>query len=538
MIKRKKKIFAILLAYNAEKTLENFYKEFPKELFDKIILVDDASKDKTFHLAKRLGITSFRNTHNLGYGGNMKRALDIGLKLGGDIFVDIHPDGEYKPSAIPSALKKINEGALLVLGNRFFKFDRPLKSGMYIWKYIPIRILNSIDSLFLGLKIKDFHQGFRVYTRELLKTINFKANSSGYLFSFEIIAQAAFAKLPIAQVPVETLYTGKKRGATLKKSVGYSLGTFKVIFLFLLAKVGFISKMFDNPKTIIFCPNCQENTLSTTHETSNNEFIISYCERCLTGITFPFPRSLSKYYHRNYWKTSGLFGKIKDFLFEFFQRRRAKWVNEYLHEGNILDVGSGEGKFGKRVADIFNVVNIDFPGSKIKNPDVKKVDFLKFKTKNKFDGIVFWESLEHTKNPQMYLENASRLIKKNGLVFIEYPRFNSIESNLFGKHWFHLDVPRHLFHLTDKGLNILLKRAGLFSVKHFRVSAFEYTIWGFAASILDIFGIKPTDKLKKYHNLAIIFSIIPIIMLSFIFEVVFLIFKQSPIGLVVARKKS
>jgi glycosyltransferase involved in cell wall biosynthesis len=247
-MKKRKKIFAIFLAYNAEKTLEKFYKDFPKKIFDKIILVDDASKDRTFEIAKKLGITSYKNNHNLGYGGNMKRALRIGLNLGGNIFVDIHPDGEYKPSSIPLALKKVDEGALLVLGNRFFKKDKPLKNGMYIWKYIPLRILNSFDSLFLNLKVNDFHQGFRVYTSELLNTINFENNSSDFLFSFEIIAQAAFAKLPVAQVPVETYYTGKKRGATLSKSIMYTLGTFKTLFQFLLAKIGIKSIIFRKSK--------------------------------------------------------------------------------------------------------------------------------------------------------------------------------------------------------------------------------------------------------------------------------------------------
>jgi glycosyltransferase involved in cell wall biosynthesis len=244
IMKKGKKIFAIFVAYNAEKTLEKFYKRFPKKLFDKTILVDDASSDRTFAIAKKLGILSYRNRRNLGYGGNLKRALNIGLRLGGDVFVDIHPDGEYKPSAIPLALKKINQGALLVLGNRFFKSDKPLKSGMYIWKYIPIRILNSFDSLFLNLKIKDFHQGFRVYTRKLLNTVNFRANSPGFLFSFEIIAQAAFAKLPVAQVPVETYYTGRKRGATLKKSIIYTIGTFKTLFQFFMAKAGVPQEIF------------------------------------------------------------------------------------------------------------------------------------------------------------------------------------------------------------------------------------------------------------------------------------------------------
>ncbi len=244
---KKRKVFAIFVAYNAEKTLTDFYKDFPKKIFDKIILVDDASKDKTFAIAKKLGITSYRNRHNLGYGGNMKRALEIGLKHGGDIFVDIHPDGEYKTSAIPLALKKIKKGSILVLGNRFYNKTKPLKSGMYMWKYIPLRILNSFDSLFLNLKINDFHQGFRVYTKELLEKVNFRKNSQGFLFSFEIITQAAFWKLPVAQVPVDTKYSGKKRGATLKKSISYTLGTFKILYMFLLAKIGIVSDIFKKP---------------------------------------------------------------------------------------------------------------------------------------------------------------------------------------------------------------------------------------------------------------------------------------------------
>ncbi len=252
MMKTKNKIYAIFIAYNAEKTLSAFYNKFPKNLFNKIILVDDASIDNTFLLAKKLGITAYRNRRNLGYGGNMKRALELGLKHGGDIFVDIHPDGEYLPSAIPLALRKIDEGALFVLGNRFFQKTKPLKSGMYLWKYVPLRILNSFDSLFLGLKINDFHQGFRVYTRKFLDKIAWKNNSHDFIFSFEIIAQAAFWKIPVAQVPVETKYQGRKRGATLKKSVVYTLGTFKILYKYLLAKIGFVSEIFTKPNNIFY----------------------------------------------------------------------------------------------------------------------------------------------------------------------------------------------------------------------------------------------------------------------------------------------
>lgn len=238
------KIVSIFIAYNAAKTLEKFYHDFPKNLVDEIILVDDASKDNTFNLAKKLGIRSYQNPVNLGYGGNMKRALNLALKAGADIIIDIHPDGEYKPTAIPAALKKINSGSEFVLGNRFSEETEPLKNGMYFWKWIPIRFLNYIDKIMLGVNLDDFHQGFRVYTAKMLEKINYQANSNNYLFSFELITQAVYQHAKISQVPVEVNYTGKKRGASLKNSMNYSLGTFKVLILFILARLGFKINLF------------------------------------------------------------------------------------------------------------------------------------------------------------------------------------------------------------------------------------------------------------------------------------------------------
>lgn len=243
-MEKKPAIFAIFIAYNASKTLKSFYASFPRHLFAEIILVDDASGDGTFELAQSLGIRSYRNSVNLGYGGNMKRALELGLEHGGDVFVDIHPDGEYLPSCIPAALKEVSNGAQFVLGNRFKNPTTPLKSGMYFWKILPIWFLNFLARAVLRADIKDMHQGFRVYTREMLEKIGFKNNSDDYLFSFEVIAQAVLQKIPIAQIPVETHYCGTKRGASFKKSVLYSLGTFKTLLLFLMAKAGFRIRLF------------------------------------------------------------------------------------------------------------------------------------------------------------------------------------------------------------------------------------------------------------------------------------------------------
>lgn len=246
---KKEKIIAILLAYNAQKTLKDFYQSLPKNLFDDILLFDDASQDNTYSFSKKLKIKTYRNTTNLGYGGNLKKALKIALALGATIIVDIHPDGEYDPTSIKQGVDQAINGSELITGNRFFSHKYIFKqSGMYKWKIIPILVLNFITKVMLHTKINDLHQGFRIYTRSLLNKVNFEANSNNYIFSLEIIAQAQFANCKITQIPIKTHYSGKKRGASFISSLNYTLATLRVITLFLLAKIGINSKLFNKVK--------------------------------------------------------------------------------------------------------------------------------------------------------------------------------------------------------------------------------------------------------------------------------------------------
>lgn len=230
----KPKIIAVLPAYQAEHTLASFFKILPRMVFDQVILSDDSSRDKTFVIAKKQkGVDVFKTPKNLGYGGNMKFCLSKALEEGGDIIVEIHPDGEYLPDGILKAIRAIQEGAQFVLGNRFTN-GRP--KGMYLWKYIPSRILTWLDNIIFGSNIPDMHQGFRVYTKDFLKKVNFKANDDDYAFTFQIIVQALFNDVPIKSVPVTAVYTGEKRGASFYYSFIYTIKTFWILILYSLAK--------------------------------------------------------------------------------------------------------------------------------------------------------------------------------------------------------------------------------------------------------------------------------------------------------------
>lgn len=282
------------------------------------------------------------------------------------------------------------------------------------------------------------------------------------------------------------------------------------------------------------CPNCLQK--GRVHKIIGGAFSVYFCGSCDNGFTYPAPKSIEKYYHNHYWTSSNLVGKCKDFIFDVFQKRRTRWLTNSIPKGNILDVGAGEGKFSQSLPSRYKATSLESPWAKIKNKKVIKEDFLKWETDQKFDAVCFWESLEHTPYPQKYLKKAYELLNSKGKIFIEFPRYNCLESKLFAKNWFHLDLPRHLAHLTNKGLALLLKRSGFKNVKVNNVCSLDYAPWGFAISLLNRVNMGTTDDIKKSQNLLLFSLLIPVTLLSTVLEIALFFINQSPIGLAIAEK--
>ena len=233
--KHPQKIIVVMPAYNAAKTLEMTIRDIPQGSVDEIILVDDASSDNTVSLAKSLGITVHQLPTNMGYGANQKRCYSEAMKKGGEIIIMIHPDYQYDARLIPQAVSFIEQGICdVVMGCRVRSRAEALASGMPVYKYVANRFLTFIENIILGQNLGDFHSGFRAYSKEVLEQVPFMENSNDFVFDSEFLAQAAYLRFKIGDIPIPCRYFAEASSINFQRSVQYGLQTLAVQGKFLL----------------------------------------------------------------------------------------------------------------------------------------------------------------------------------------------------------------------------------------------------------------------------------------------------------------
>ena len=233
-----KKIIVVLPAYNAEKTLESTYREIPFGIVDEVILVDDASDDRTCEVARQLEITHIiRHNSNKGYGGNQKTCYTRALELGADIVIMLHPDYQYTPLLIPSMAYLIaNDVYPVVLGSRILgKGAR--KGGMPLYKYIANRFLTLFQNWMADYKLSEYHTGYRAFSREVLESINFQANSNDFVFDNQMLSQIIYAGFEIAEVSCPTKYFKEASSINLHRSITYGLGVLRTSLQHFLQRI-------------------------------------------------------------------------------------------------------------------------------------------------------------------------------------------------------------------------------------------------------------------------------------------------------------
>ena len=232
-----KRVAVVMPAYNAELTLEATVREIP-DLVDIRILVDDYSKDKTVELAKKLGLLVFVHDRNYGYGRNQQTCYREALAAGADIVVMVHPDYQYTPLLVPAMAGMVASGVYdMVLASRILGAGA-LKGGMPLYKYVFNRMLTAFQNLFLGVKLSEYHTGFRAFSRQLLETLPLLENSDDFVFDNQMIAQAVMFGFKIGEISCPTKYFPEASSINFQRSVKYGLGVLKTTASFVMHKSG------------------------------------------------------------------------------------------------------------------------------------------------------------------------------------------------------------------------------------------------------------------------------------------------------------
>ena len=249
---KKKKLLIFIVTYNAEKTIEDVVSRIPKQLSKsynlEILIIDDASQDKTFEISKKIK-NIFSNTFkikvlcnpiNQGYGGNQKIGYHYAIKNNFDFVVLLHGDGQYAPEVLTKLLKPtLNNKFNIVIGSRMVKKSLALRGGMPIYKFFGNIILTRIQNFLLSTKLAEFHSGYRIYSVNSLKRIPFYLNTNDFHFDTEILIQLFLVNEKIKEISIPTFYgdeichvNGLKYGfnvirmtfiASLQKTLGIKL---------------------------------------------------------------------------------------------------------------------------------------------------------------------------------------------------------------------------------------------------------------------------------------------------------------------------
>ena len=225
-------------AYNAERTLERTFRDLPLDWVDDVVLVDDASRDRTAEVARQLGLHAVVHPRNRGYGGNQKTCYREALARGADIVVMVHPDHQYDPRTLPELVRPLLAGECdAVFGSRMLG-GRPLEGGMPKWKYLANLFLTAVANATFYVFLSEYHSGLRAYGRRYLETVNLEANSDDFVFDTEIIAQGVAKGMRIQEVPIATRYFDEASQIGFWRSVRYGFSILLVLLRYKLHTKG------------------------------------------------------------------------------------------------------------------------------------------------------------------------------------------------------------------------------------------------------------------------------------------------------------
>jgi len=365
-----------------KKFIEKVINRIPKSIFKdnniEILIVDDCSKDNTLEIIKKISekykyckVNILSNKNNLGYGGNQKVGYQFAIKNNFKYVVLLHGDGQYAPEKLPDILKEFKLGQNVIQASRMIKKINALKGGMPFYKFIGNIFLTFIQNRLTGLKLSEFHSGYRAYSVNALKQIPFELNSNYFEFDTEILIQLNIKGYNIKEIEIPTFYGDE---ISYLNSFKYGLRILKTTTSSYLNKFNiFYDRKYDINKSTVSIDDV-------------------YREK----FDFDSPHSLV--------------------------------VKKIPIKSKVLDIACDKGYVGNELKIKRNcyVEGIDY----YEHKGVERLDkFIKYNLDEnklpikigKFDYILLLDILEHLKNPELFLNEIYKNININSYVYISVP---------------------------------------------------------------------------------------------------------------------
>ncbi len=380
-----KRIGIFVIAYNAVNKLDWTLDRIPEAVWkkvDEVFLFDDCSTDNTYYAA--IGykhaktvekLTIHRNAKNLRYGGNQKAGYEYAIARNLDIVVMLHADGQYAPEALPELLAPLeNDQADMVFGSRMGASGKPLAGGMPLYKFLGNKVLTWLENRITGMKLSEFHSGYRIYSCAALKKVPFRLNSNEWHFDTDILIQFHEAGLRICERPIPTYYGDE---------------------------ICYVNGM-------VYAFNC----LKTAMKYRLHKAKLTYEPRYdIDGEQYIYKRNDPYSSHSQ--------------IIEWIDREKPS---------EVLEVGTATGYLTSEMTKLGCVVTgieQDPEMARIAQQHCQKmivgdVEHLEFSELGTYDAIVLGDVVEHLRNPREFLQKTGKLLKPGGKILMSLPNVANI----------------------------------------------------------------------------------------------------------------
>ncbi len=239
------RVCVVMPAYNAARTLERTVAEIDRDLVDRILVVDDASRDATAEVARRLGLELRVHPKNRGYGGNQKTCYAAALAGGDEIVVMLHPDYQYTPKLLPAMASMIASGEYdVVLGSRILG-GGALAGGMPLYKYVANRVLTAAREP--GCSDRSSPSTTPATAPSAARCSNgwrSPRTRTTFVFDNQMLVQCFAAGFRVGELSCPTKYFAEASSINLRRSLRYGFGVLAVSALGALHRAGLARPRF------------------------------------------------------------------------------------------------------------------------------------------------------------------------------------------------------------------------------------------------------------------------------------------------------